>query len=88
MLNAVNKYQIFVDDVNDVLQRVRSTESKTLLGDFNAHMKHEKAIMIGRQGDPAFNENGRYLLQLRCRNGLGIMNTFFQHINDHKYTWC
>ena len=33
------------------------------------------------------NENGRYLLQLCCSNGLRIMNTFFQHREVHKYTW-
>ena len=36
--NAVSEYQAFVDDVNDTLQRVGSTESTILLGDFNAHI--------------------------------------------------
>ena len=43
--------------------------------------------MIGRHGYPAFNENGRDLLQLCCSNGNGlcIMNTIFQHTDVHKY---
>ena len=36
---------------------------------------------------PAFYNNGRYLLQLCGSNVLCIMNTFFQHIGVHKYTW-
>ena len=33
----VSKYQAFVDDVNDALQRVGLTESTILFGDFNTH---------------------------------------------------
>ena len=36
--NAESKYQVFVDYANDALQRVGSTESTILLGDFNAHI--------------------------------------------------
>ena len=43
--------------------------------------------MIGRHGVAGVNENGRYLLQLCCDNGLRIMNTFFQHRDIHKYMW-
>ena len=43
--------------------------------------------MIGRHGDASLNENGRYLLQLSCSNGLCVVNTFFQHRDVHKYTW-
>ena len=88
--NAVSEYQAFVDDVNDALQRVGSTESTILFGDFNAHIETDSETrkgVIGRQGDPAFNENGRYLLQLCCSNGLCIMNTFFQHRDVQKHTW-
>ena len=88
--NAVCEYQAFVDDVNDALQRVGSTESIVLLGDFNAQIGTDSETwkgVIDRHGDSAFNENGRYLLQLCCSNGLCIINTFFQHKNVHKYTW-
>ena len=88
--NAVNKYQVFVDDVNEALQRVGSTETITLLGDFNAHIGTDSKTwkgVIDRHGDPAFNENGQYLLQLCCSNKLCIINIFFQHRDVHKYTW-
>ena len=37
--------------------------------------------------NPAFNGNGRCLLQLCCSNRLCIMNIFFQHKDIHKYKW-
>ena len=88
--NATSEYQAFVDEVNDALLRVSPTESTVLMGDFNAHVGIDNETwkgVIGRHGDASFNENGRYLLQLCCSNGLCIMNTFFQHRNVHKYTW-
>ena len=88
--NATNEYQAFVDEVNDALLRVSPTESTILMGDFNAHIGTDDETwkgVIGRHGDASFNENGRYLLQLCCSNGLCIMNTFFQHRDVYKYTW-
>ena len=69
---------------------VGSTEPTILLGDFNAHIGTDNETwkgVIGRHGEPAFNENGGNLLHLCCSNGLCIMNTFFQHRGVHKYTW-
>ena len=62
------------------LHKLGSTESIILLGDFNAHIRTDSETwkdVIGRHGDPEFNKNGRYLLQLCSSNGLCIMNTFF-----------
>ena len=88
--NAASEYQAFVDEVNDALLRVSPSESTVLMGDFNAHIRTDtdtwKSVM-GRHEVPGLNENGRYLLQLCCSNGLRIMNTFFQHRDVHKYTW-
>jgi len=36
--NAAREYQTFVDEVNDALLRVSSSESTDLIGDFNAHI--------------------------------------------------
>ena len=44
--------------------------------------------VISRLGNPAFEENYGHLLQLCCNNELCIRNTFFQHKDVHKYTWC
>ena len=87
---AACEYQAFVDEVNDGLLRVSPTESTVLMGDLNAHVGADtdtRKGVIGKHGVTGLNENGRYLLQLRCSNGLRIMNTFFQHRENHKYTW-
>ena len=87
--NAVSEYQAYADNVNDAPQRVESTKSTIFLGDFNAHVGTDNETWKGvnrSHGDPAFNKNGRYLLQLCCRNGLCITNIFFQHKDIHKYT--
>ena len=88
--NATSEYQAFVDDINDALLRVSATESTVLTGDFNAHVGTDTDTwkgVIGKHGVTGLNENGRYLLQLCCSNGLRIMNTFFQHREVHNYTW-
>ena len=88
--NIVSEYQAFVNDVNDALQKVELAESTVLLGDFNAHIGTDSETwkrVIGWHGDPAFNENGRYLLQLCCIKRLCIINAFFQLRDVHKKTW-
>jgi len=74
--NAMSEYQAFVDEVNDALLRVSPSESIVLVGDFNAHIGTDTETwkgVIERHGVPGLNENGRYLLQLCCSNGLRIM---------------
>ena len=88
--NATNEYQAFVDEVNDALLRVSATESTVLMGDFNANVGTDTDTwksVIEKHGVTGLNENGWYLLQLCCSNGLRIMNTFFQHREVHKYPW-
>ena len=88
--NTTSEYQAFVDDVNDALLRVSSNESTVLMGDFNAHIGTDTDTgkgVIEKHGVTELNENGRYLLQFCCSNGLRIMNSFFQHREVHKYTW-
>ena len=53
-------------------------ETSVLMGDFNAHVGTDTDTwkgVIGKHGVTGLNENGRYLLQLCCSNGLRIMNT-------------
>ena len=75
-------YEAFVDEVNDALLRVANFESIVLLGDFNAHVGTDNETwkgVIGRHRIADANKNGLCLLQLCSRNGLSIINTFFQH---------
>ena len=76
--------------VNNALLRISSTESTVLMGDFNAHVGSDTDTwkgVIRKHGVTGLNENGRYLFQLCCSEGLRIMNTFFQHWEIHKFTW-
>ena len=87
--NVVSKYEAFVDNFNNALNRIGSAESTILLGDFYEHIGTDNETwkgVIGKHGDPVLNENSRYLLQLCCSNRLCIMNTFFQYKDVHKYT--
>ena len=88
--NATSKYQAFVDEVNDALLRVSQTEYTVLMGDFNANVgtdEHTWKGVIGKHEVTGLSENGRYLLQLCCSNGLCIMYTFCQQRVFHKYAW-
>ena len=79
--NAVNKDQIFMDDVNNALQRVSSRESTAVVGDFNAQIETNNATwkgLINGYGDLEFKESWRYLLQLCFINKICIIRTFFQ----------
>ena len=56
--NAVSEYQAFVDDVNDALQRVGSTEFTFILNNFNAHIGTDNGTwkgVISKHGDQPFN---------------------------------
>ena len=44
--------------------------------------------VVGWHGDGDLNDNRIIQLQLCCNNTLCIMNTFFEHRDVHKYTWC
>ena len=87
--NAMSEYQAFVDEINDALLRVSPIEPTVLMGDFNVHVGTDRYVegLIGKHGVTGLNENGRYLLQLCCSNGLCITNTFFQCREVHEYTW-
>ena len=80
--NTAIKFQAFVDDINNALPIVVSTKSIIFLEDFNAYIGTDgesRKDVIGRHGNPVFNENGQYLLRHCCSNGLCIMNTFHQN---------
>ena len=83
-------YKTFLGEVEAALGKATSSESLVLLGDFTAHVGIDNATwkgVIGQYGDFDIKKNGRCLLQFSATNRLCIMNTFFQHKRNHKYTW-
>ena len=73
--NTVSEYLAFVDDVNDVLQRVGLSESTILSGDFNADIGTDSETwkdVIGRQEGSVFHEKARKLLKLCVAKGSAL----------------
>ena len=61
--NATTEYQAFVDEVNDALIRVSSTEFTVLMEIFNAHVGTDTDTykgVIGKHGVIRPNENRNY----------------------------
>jgi len=88
--NTVPEYKPFLEEALVTLNGVARNESIVLMGDFNAHVGKDAEIwrgVIGGQGDVSFNEQGRLLLDFCASSGLSVMNTYFQHRPDHRYTW-
>src|SRR5215471_13234852 len=88
--NTVPEYKPFLDEALVTLNGVARNESIVLMGDFNAHVGKDADVwrgVIGEQGDVSFNEQGRLLLDFCASSGLSVMNTYFQHRPDHRYTW-
>ena len=84
--NATNEYQAFVDEINHALLQVSPNESTVLMEDFNAYLGTNTDTwkgMIGKHGITGMNENGRYLLQHCCSNGVRTMTIFLQ---QRKFT--
>ena len=60
-----------------------------LIGHFNARVGKEREgieNIIGAFGEETKNSEGENLIDFCMRNGLKIMNGFFQHRDEHKYT--
>ena len=62
--STTSEYEDFVDNVNDALLRVSTTESTGLMGDFNAHVGTNTNTwkgVVGKHEVTGLIENGRYL---------------------------
>ena len=80
----------FYDQLQSVIQKIPTTESLLLLGDFNARVGVDHASWprcLGRFGIGNMNENGQRLLELCTLHDLCITNTFFQTKPQHKVSW-
>ena len=69
------------------------SDGQTMLcvaGDFNAHIgvvEPEDEESIGRVGWGTRNREGRELVEMLRRNGLAVVDTFFQNKESHKITY-
>lgn len=77
----------FYRELDEVLQRIPSSDKILLLGDFNARVGKNHLIwkgVIGKHGIEKVNANGMRLLSLCAEHDLIITNTIFQQKNKHK----
>ena len=59
-----------------------------LIGDMNARVGNNRvANIVGTNAEATLNNNDKKLIDFCTFNNLKIMNTFFKHIEIHKYTW-
>ena len=80
----------FYDDLELTISNLPNTEQLLILGDFNARVgaTHEDwPSCLGHFGVGRLNENGQRLLELCCRKGLCITNTYFKGRPMHKVSW-
>ena len=82
----------FLDDLQDVVDRVPLTDVLMLMGDFNARVGSGNNNDLwwgvrGRHGVGRFNEAGEGFLEFCARNELTIMNTQFEKKQHHLATW-
>lgn len=78
----------FYNLLQNTVDKINKNDYLILTGDFNARVGNTaiKGI-LGTNGEPTLNSNGRRLIDFSAFNGLKITNTFFKHKDNHKYTW-
>ncbi|VDP23013.1 unnamed protein product [Soboliphyme baturini] len=72
----------FVEELQCALSKVPNTEAVTIMGNFNQHIgvdAEERNGVIGINGHCDLKNNHMKLLQFCAKNGLPIMNNFFEH---------
>jgi len=71
----------FVVETSDALRRVKTNESRIILGDFTAHVGNHAAGVwagvIGKHVGADVNDNIVLLLQLCCNHALCIISSLF-----------
>ena len=80
----------FYDSLEELLASVPKSDQLVVMGDFNARVGRDATTwngVIGKHGEEVKNRNGQKLLSLCAMNELVVLNTTYQHMDIHKYTW-
>ena len=83
----------FIDELQDVLDRVPASDILIVLGDFNARVGKREGVsdvwraVRGEHGIGSHNEAGLLFLEFCSVNNLSIMNTWFAKPQIHLATW-
>lgn len=82
------KRQTFYENLQEVIHQTNPEETTIIAGDFNARIGNDVIPGIkNRFNETHLNENGELLIEFCLDNELRINNTFFDHKDQHKYTW-
>jgi hypothetical protein len=74
--------------VQNILDKINKSDFIAIMGDFNARAGNIKIHNnIGPNGENTCNRNGKKLIDFAIYNNMKITNTWFQHKDNHKYTW-
>ena len=80
----------FYENLQDLIDSMPNRDNQLVLGDLNGHIGPRTLILkdvIGLFSIGDLNSDGERIIDLCVRNGMSIMNTFFQHRPSHKWTW-
>jgi exonuclease III len=78
----------FYWDLQSEIDKTNKNDFLIVAGDLNAKIGNTPITgIVGNNGEPIINNNGRSLLNFAATNDLKITNTFFRHKDIYKYTW-
>ena len=86
----VEEKEEFYERLQEVKESVPFRENLIILGDMNAHVGSERLgleSIIGAFSIGQRNREGERLLNFCHLNNLSVMNTFYKHKENHKWTW-
>lgn len=78
----------FFDQLQETLRMLPNNDKIFIMGDFNSRIGNQVIPgVMQRYNEEISNENGNMLLDICAHNELRINNTFFDHKEQHKYTF-
>jgi hypothetical protein len=76
------------EQLQNILEKTNKQDYLLLMGDLNARIGITKIMkIVGRNGEPTVNNNGKKLRDFCTFNNMRIMNSFLKHKEIHKFTW-
>ena len=80
----------FYEAFQDLVANMPNHDNQLVLGDLNGHIRPRTQLLkniIGPFSIGDVNNDWERTIDFYVRNGMSIMNTFFQHRPSHKLTW-
>jgi exonuclease III len=78
----------FYEQLQNILEKTNKNDYILMMGDLNARIGNITIMkIVGTDGEPTVNNNGKKLMDFCTFNNMRIMNSFFKHKDIHKFTW-